>query len=133
MLYKLFRAVLNLILSLFYTLISLVMKLLVLLIQLVVIIALLIYFLVTYWLPTKRYNPFSNAIKYERMAFLDTLDHNGRILYLDLDNTLVYCSRVKPKTRDFIKVPIRAVADTNEVVYYLLKRPYLQEFLREVS
>lgn len=104
----------------------------VLFIQLIVIVALVLYFLITYWLPNRKYNPFKNPLKYEHMDFLDTVEHNGRILYLDLDNTLVYCTKIKPTHKNYVTIIVNNISDTKETTYYMIKRPYLNEFLREV-
>lgn len=133
MLYKLFRIVCNSLLSLFYLLMTVVTKILVVAIQLVVLVALLVYFFLTYWFPAKKRHPFNNAMKYERMAFLDTLDHNGRTLYLELDDTLVHCSRTKPNCKEYTKIRVRTPTSEQESIFYMVKRPYLQEFLQEVS
>lgn len=132
MTFKLVKAVLNCVFSLFYILMSFIMRALVVLTQVVVLVMLMVYFLISYFLPDKSSTPFVNAIKYETISILDFVDHNNRVLYLDLDNTLVYCTKTKPKTAGYTKILVKSVDTGESVVYYLHKRPHLEEFLREV-
>lgn len=131
--FKLFKVKLNFIFSLFYYLMALLMKILVVVVQLIVIVMLLVYFLISYLIPDRKRTPFVNRIKYEHIALLDVIEHNNRVLYLDLDNTLIYCTKTKPKTKGYTTIYVKSVDDNEAVTYYMYKRPYLEEFLREVS
>lgn len=100
--------------------------------KLMVVCLLTLYFFITMWLPTKRRSPFHILLSYEKMRRKDLAFRHERVLFLDLDNTLVFTTRYKPQGGKFFKVKVKAAGEEGFEKFYLIKRPYLDEFLIQV-
>ncbi len=77
-------------------------------------------------------NPLADKKRYQKLISIDEIKNNSRVFCLDLDDTLVHCSQTKPAKGPYVKFTV-AVLDQPPRVYYLQKRPFLEEFLEEVS
>lgn len=101
--------------------------------RLTVMVFLAVYFFITLWLPTRRGSPFRNIMTYERMRRRDLMFRNERVLFLDLDNTLVFVTPHKPLNCKYIGLKVKSAGGEAFEKFYLVKRPFLDEFLIEVS
>ena len=92
-----------------------------------------VYFLLKLILPFNfKQNPLANKKRYQKLLLIDEIGKNSRVLCLDLDETLVYCSQSKPANGPYVKFTL-VLLDQPVRTYYLQKRPFLDEFLDEVS
>ena len=81
------------------------------------------------WLPTRKGSPFRRIKDYERLRRQDLVSKHERVLFLDLDNTLVSVTRKKPSKGKFTKIKVKAAGEGTFEKFYIVKRPHLDEFL----
>ena len=119
-------------LSVFFTLFTCFLRLLLFILQICVVAMVSIYFLITYFLPERKYDPFRNKMRYDYISWLDVIDDNRRFLYINIE-TLCYITKQKPKQPGYKKFYIKDMNSDELKKIYLVPRPGLSEFLLEVS
>ena len=133
MLAEVMLILLRLIRDIVMAVLKIVVLILVLILRIIATVLLALYFLVVMFLPTRRNSPFRNTPSYERIRRRDYTVRKQRVLFLDLDNTLVAITPHKPAGRECDRLKVRAAGGEAFEVYYCVKRPFLNEFLLEVS
>ncbi len=95
-----------------------------------------IYFCVSYFKPKKfkKNTPFDNAQKLKNIHMLTKMRKNRYILCLDLDDTLIKSSKKKLNIKNVYPyiAEVKEI-DSNNQVYYIYPRPFLDQFLYEMS
>lgn len=133
LLYRLLRILGNFSLTIFYIAFSGAIFIFINLLRVIVLGLISVYFLLKLVIPIKfKQNPLANKKGYQKLLLIDEIGKNSRVLCLDLDETLVFCSQSKPSNGPYIKFTL-ALLDQPARIYYLQKRPYLDEFLDEVK
>lgn len=133
LLYRLLRILGNCSLTVFYIAFSGAIFVFINLLRVIVLGLISVYFLLKLILPFKfKQNPLANKKRYQKLLLIDEIGKNSRVLCLDLDETLVYCSQSKPANGPYVKFTL-VLLDQPVRTYYLQKRPFLDEFLDEVS
>ena len=132
LLFRLLRLLGDLFLTLFYLAFSSLIFVFINALRIIVLALISIYFIIKFLVPIRaKKNPFANQKGYQRLMFLDSIGGNSRVLCLDLDETLVFCSPSRPAKGAFQRFAIKQL-DQPPRVYYLQKRPHLEEFLEKV-
>ena len=129
---SLFKIILKPILNAFYITFTIFLKVLLLLIQIFIGLCIIIYFILSYFLPKRKYNPFINKMRYDYISWLDVIDDNSRFLFVNLES-LAYITKEKPKGVKFTRFYLKDINGEKLNKIYLVPRPYLSEFLFEVS
>lgn len=129
---SLFKIILKPILNAFYITFTIFLKVLLLLIQIFIGLCIIIYFILSYFLPKRKYNPFINKMRYDYISWLDVIDDNSRFLFVNLES-LAYITKEKPKGVKFTRFYLKDINGEKLNKIYLVPRPHLSEFLFEVS
>ena len=111
----------------------LVGKLFLLLLKLIIVTFLSLYFIISSCFPSCKTSPFKTPHYMDRQEMIEEALKHKRTLYLDLDDTLVHVTNKKPIKGDYIKAKLKSVYGISYEKIYIIKRPYLDTFLREVS
>ncbi len=133
LLYRLVRQLGDYFLTLFYLAFSGAIYIFIHLLRVVVLGLISVYFLLKFLFPIKsKQNPLTNKRGLQKLILLDEIGKNSRVLCLDLDDTLVHCSSLKPTTGNYDKFSLNLL-DQPPRVFFVQKRPFLNEFLEEVK
>ncbi len=122
----------NLVLTGVYKIFSFFSFILVWIIKLIVFILIGFYFLLKLCFPKKNHTPFKDLKRLHNLYRLNSLNKKKYVLYIDLDETLIYASEQKPSKTRSLKITID-IPDEPDKIFYIKPRPFLEEFLKEAS
>lgn len=133
LLWEIVRTVFQFVFKFIYEILRLVASLLMCVFKLIVIIVLVLYFLISLCIPDCRKSPLLQSRFSQRHEVIDSYSDHKRFLFLDLDNTLVYVTNKRPTHRSYKKIQLKAADSASKERLYIIKRPFLDNFLKEVS
>jgi hypothetical protein len=135
-----FRILLFLIKSIFYFIfkiiyyaIMVVLAVLEFVLHILIFVICFLYFLISSCCKLKNENPFlKHQMKLKGLPFLENIKKNKFILFIEPKNLFFIKTTTKPNHNNYVKIQVKDLDEPTKI-YYIIPRPFVKEFIVEMS